>query len=126
MCKVKFVEVSQIIEDNTAVGMKYVDNWMVISGFVSVEEAFCKFKDVVNTIVTDNQSVILCRDDVKRFSKSISSTLRENGSESPGSKLIFKAFKDFLYNNYEVKRIIMNPRTLEYYPLNKAFIINKV
>lgn len=126
MCKVKFVEVSQIMENDAAIGMKYLDNWMVVSRFKNVDEAFYNFKIVVNTIVTDNQSIILCRDDVKRFAKSISNTIRENGQESPGSKIIFKAFKDFLYSNYEVKRIIMNPRTLEYYPLNKAFIINKL
>lgn len=126
MCKVKFVEVSQIMEDGVAVGMQYYDNWMVISGFNSVEDAFNSFKNIVNQIVTDKQSIILCRDDVKRFAKSISCELREIGIESPGSKLIFREFKDFLYNNYEVKRIIMNPRTLEYYPLNKAFIINKL
>lgn len=126
MCKVKFVEVSQIMEDDVAIGMQYVDNWMVISGFIGIDAAFNSFKDIVNQIVTEKQSIILCRDDVKRFAKAISCTLRENGIESPGSKIIFRSFKDFLYNNYEVKRIIMNPRTLEYYPLNKAFIINKL
>ena len=63
---------------------------------------------------------------MKRFAKSISSTLKENNQPSIGSKAIFKELKDFLYCNYEVKRIILNPRTLEYYPLNKAFIINKL
>ena len=126
MCKVNFVKVSQIIEDDVAVGMQYLDSWMVVSGFDSVNDAFNKFKTLINSVVTDKQSIILCRDDVKRFAKSISSTLKENNQPSIGSKAIFKELKDFLYCNYEVKRIILNPRTLEYYPLNKAFIINKL
>lgn len=122
MCKIKFVEVSQIMQDNKAVGMQYVDNWMVISNYSNIDEAFFNFKTVINTIVTDKQSIILCRDDVKRFCKSIQQNLGDCG----GSKTVFGKLKEFLYDNYEVKRIILNPRTLEYYPQNKAFIINKL
>ena len=69
MCKVNFVKVSQIIEDDVAVGMQYLDSWMVVSGFDSVSDAFNKFKTLINSVVTDKQSIILCRDDVKRFAK---------------------------------------------------------
>ena len=90
MCKVNFVKVSQIIEDDVAVGMQYLDSWMVVSGFDSVSDAFNKFKTLINSVVTDKQSIILCRDDVKRFAKSISSTLKENNQPSIGSKAILK------------------------------------
>lgn len=122
MCKIKFVEVSQIMEDGRAVGMQYLDNWMVVSNYKDIDEAFYNFKCVINTIVTDNQSIILCRDDVKRFCKAI----QTNVGDYESKKSIFGRLKEFLYNNYEVKRIILNPRTLEYYPQNKAFIINKL
>jgi hypothetical protein len=122
MCKIKFVEVSQIMENGRAVGMQYLDNWMVVSNYKDIDEAFYNFKCVVNTIVTDKQSIILCRDDVKRFCKAIQSNVGNCGS----SKTIFGRLKEFLHDNYEVKRIILNPRTLEYYPQNKAFIINKL
>ena len=71
MCKIKFVEVSQIMEDGVPVGMKYLDNWMVVTGFKSVDEAFYNFKGIIDTVVTDTQSIILCREDAKRFAKSI-------------------------------------------------------
>lgn len=122
MCKINFVEVSQIMEGEKAIGMQYLDKWMVVSGFSSVEEAFENFKALINTVITDKQSIILCRDDAKRFCKSITSNVDDCGK----SKVIFSDLKEFLRQNYEVKRIIMNPRTLEYYPLNKAFIINKL
>lgn len=122
MCKIKFVEVSQIMENGRAVGMQYLDNWMVVSNYKDIDEAFYNFKCVINTIVTDNQSIILCRDDVKRFCKAI----QTNVGDYESKKSIFGRLKEFLYNNYEVKRIILNPRTLEYYPQNKAFIINKL
>lgn len=122
MCKIKFVEVSQIMEDGRAVGMQYRDNWMVVTNYKDVDEAFLNFKYVINTVVTDNQSIILCRDDVKRFCKAIQTNVGDCGSK----KTIFGKLKEFLHDNYEVKRIIMNPRTLEYYPQNKAFIINKL
>jgi hypothetical protein len=122
MCKIKFVEVSQIMENGRAVGMQYRDNWMVVSNYKNIDEAFYNFKCVINTVVTDNQSIILCRDDVKRFCKAIQTNIGDCGSK----KTIFGSLKEFLYNNYEVKRIILNPRTLEYYPQNKAFIVNKL
>ena len=122
MCKVNFIEVSQIMEGDRAVGMQYLDKWMVVSGFTTVEQAFENFKSVINTVVTDKQSIILCRDDVKRFCKTISLSL----DNCISSKAIFSDLKYFLKGNYEVKRIILNPRTLEYYPQNKAFIINKL
>lgn len=127
MCKIKFVEVSQIFnEEGQAVGMRYLDSWMVISGFNSVNDAFEKFKHAMNVVVTDRQSIILCREDAKRFSKSIANTLKDVDPECADSKIIFKQLKNFIHSNYEAKRIIMNPRTLEYYPLNKPFIINKL
>ena len=127
MCKVKFVKVQQIfdIESGVAVGMEYRDSWMVLENFKSVEDAFERFKIVVDCEITKKQSIILCRDDVKRFAKAIAAEVLENSSKAD-SKSIFRYFKEFLYDNYEVKRIILNPRTLEYYPMNKAFIINKL
>ena len=127
MCKVKFVKVQQIfdIEKGIAVGMEYRDSWMILENFNSVEDAFDRFKIVVDLEITKDQSIILCRDDVKRFAKAIAQEVLEQSSKAD-SKLIFRYFKEFLHNNYEVKRIILNPRTLEYYPMNKAFIINKL
>jgi hypothetical protein len=122
MCKVKFVEVSQVFKAGKAVGMQYLDNQVDIDGFTSIEEAFNMFKSFANSYITDNQSVILCRDDVKHFCKSVNKTVGNSGS----CKLLFSDLKDYLYEHFEVKRIILNPRTLEYYPLNKAFIINKL
>lgn len=122
MCKIKFVEVSQIMEDGKPIGMQYLDNWMVVSNYKNIDEAFYNFKCVINTLVTDNQSIILCRDDVKRFCKAI----QTNVGDTESKKSIFGRLKEFLHDNYEVKRIILNPRTLEYYPQNKAFIINKL
>lgn len=122
MCKIKFVEVSQIMENGKAIGMQYLDNWMVVSNYKDVDEAFYNFRCMVNLLITDKRSIILCRDDVKRFCKVIQTNVGNCGS----SKTIFGRLKEFLHDNYEVKRIILNPRTLEYYPQNKAFIINKL
>ena len=119
MCKIKYVTVSQIFnEDGKQIGMKYIDSCMKITNFETIDQAFDIFSNEINKVVTDTQSIILCRDDAKQFAKSVSKITKENVT-------VFKNLKDFLYNNYEVKRIILNPRTLEYYPMNKAFIINK-
>jgi hypothetical protein len=120
MCKIKFVEVSQIMDKGKAVGMQYKDNWMGVWEFSSKDEAFSLFKETVDSVITDNQSILLCREDVKRFASSIANKI--NGD----STCVFKMFKDYLRQNYIVKKIIMNPRTLEYYPHNKVFIIHKL
>jgi hypothetical protein len=122
MCKINFVEVSQIIEDERPVGMQYRDNWMVVTNFKSKDEAFYNFKIIINSLITTKQSIILCRDDVRKFSSSIAKSL----GDGVCSRTIFSELKDFLKQNYDVKRIKLNPRTLEYRSINKSFIIHKL
>lgn len=124
MCKVNFVKISEIFDDQgDSIGKQYIDSWMVISNYHSVEEAFNSFRNAVNDVVTDDQSIIMCRDDVRKFASAIANS--KANTERVSSTEIFSMLKSFLKDCYDVKRIKLNPRTLEYRGLNKSFLIHK-
>ena len=97
-------------ENDNVIGTKYIDDTISVA---SVNE----FLDKIDDYIRDNQSIILYRQDIKNFANKI-----EDYHEVSN---IFKYIKCKLRLNYTVFKLRHNPRTLEFYGINTAFIIHK-
>jgi len=66
--------------------------------------------------ITDTQSILINRTDLKDFLYSLSSkTYKED----------FQDIKRYLRSNYQVHKLYFNPRTFEFFPRNKCFLIHQ-
>lgn len=67
--------------------------------------------------ITETQSILINRTDLKDFLYSINPN---NYKED------FQIIKRFLRSNYQVHKLYFNPRTFEFFPRNKCFLIHKL
>lgn len=72
--------------------------------------------DQIDDIITDTQSILVNRTDLKDFLYSLNSeTYKED----------FQNIKRYLRSNYQVHKLYFNPRTFEFFPRNKCFLIHQ-
>lgn len=82
-----------------------------------------KYKDVeitnlnqIGEYITSTQSILINRTDLKDFLYSLSpETYKED----------FQVMKRYLRSNYQVHKMYFNPRTFEFFPRNKCFLIHQ-
>lgn len=82
-----------------------------------------KYKDVeitslnqIDDYITENQSILINRTDLKDFLYSLSPTTYKED---------FQVMKRYLRSNYQVHKMYFNPRTFEFFPRNKCFLIHQ-
>lgn len=72
-------------------------------------------EEIYNSI-TDTQSILINRTDLKDFLYSLSPTTYKDD---------FQNIKRYLRSNYQVHKLYFNPRTFEFFPRNKCFLIHQ-
>lgn len=97
-------------EGGNEIGKQYID------GIIDANDTY-DFKSKVKQLVTDKQSIILYRQDVKQFAKRIECDMNTCN--------VFKSIKNTLRSEFTVFKLRHNPRTLEFYGKDTAFIIHK-
>ena len=111
MYKIPVITITNVYDEDKVIGTQYLDDE------IEVENVF-DFINTVTELVTDESSIILYRQDIKRFALRIENDFEETG--------VFKQIKCNLRQNYTVFKLRHNPRTLEFYGINTAFIIHKL
>lgn len=111
MYKVPMIVISPIYDENrTEIGKQYLDRTIRVN---DLSEFYSAIRDTVKSY----QSIILYRQDVNRFAYQL-----ETDNDLYG---IFKKIKCHLRSKYTVFKLRHNPRTLEFYGINTAFIIHQ-
>ena len=114
MYKVPVITVEPVRDlDSSIIGTAYLDNWLE---FTDVMNPIDGFMSTVESLIGKYQSIILYRQDVKRFADSIN---------PDSSKSVFKEIKCRLRADYTVLKLRHNPRTLQYNGLESAFIVHR-
>ena len=110
--KVPMIVVTSIYNaDNVEIGKQYLDSELTVT-------SLSDFFDQIHAHVLPTTSVILYRQDVKQFAKRL-----EIDNDMAN---VFKCIKYKLRAEYQVFKLRHNPRTLEFYGINTAFIIHQV
>lgn len=112
MYKVPMIVISPIYDENrNEIGKQYLDSVVAVD---NLNDFYCAIRNTVKSY----QSIILYRQDVKRFAYQI-----EEDNEMSG---VFKHIKCHLRSKFTVFKLRHDPRTLEFYGTNTAFIIHQV
>lgn len=111
MYKIPAIIISNVYDEGKVIGTQYIDSIIHADNYES-------FVDAVDDLITDTQSIILYRQDIKRFGLRVERDTEETS--------VFKQIKCYLRQNYTVFKLRHNPRTLEFYGVNTAFIIHKL
>jgi len=101
----------------TEVSMFYQDSSISITGSKRTEKIDMLF-DELDKLITENSSVLLYKEDVKRLADQLS-------GKSVTSKEVFQMIKQRIRSKYEVLKLNFDPRTLQFNGLKTAFIIHK-
>ena len=96
---------------------EYVDNLVEIQHFDDYENNVNELIATLNEYITDQQSIILHRNDVLRFVDSIADL------QPIANKELFQKIRRKLRLEFDVCRIRFNPRTLALQ--DKSFVIHK-
>lgn len=99
-------------------GIQYTDNQFILEADKRSEKINELFAQLENH-VSDNSSVLLYKEDVKRLADQLS-------GKSKSSKEIFDAIKQRLRANYHVLKLSFDPRTLQFNGVKTAFIVHKL
>jgi hypothetical protein len=110
--KIPMIVISPVYDENRVeIGKQYLDRTVQVS---DLNDFYTAIRDTVKSY----QSIILYRQDVKRFAYQI-----EVDNDVAG---VFKHIKSHLRTQYIVFKLRHDPRTLEFYGTNTAFIIHQV
>lgn len=107
----------ELSENGTSSGIKYQDSFFPLLGEKRSEKINNLFELIFEN-VTDTSSILLYKEDVKRLSDQLS-------GKSKSSKDIFQEIKQRIRADYQVLKLTLDPRTLQFNGIKTAFIIHK-
>lgn len=107
----------ELSENGTSSGIKYQDSFFPLLGEKRSEKINNLF-ELISENVTDTSSILLYKEDVKRLSDQLS-------GKSKSSKDIFQEIKQRIRADYQVLKLTLDPRTLQFNGIKTAFIIHK-
>lgn len=105
-------------EDGESSGIKYQDSVFPLLGEKRSEKINNLF-ELISENVTDQSSILLYKEDVKRLADQLS-------GKSKSSKDIFQEIKQRIRAEYHVLKLTLDPRTLQFNGIKTAFIIHKL
>lgn len=112
--KLYFVRTVHLVEPN---GVGYVDDYAIVPHYENIDENVDEFINILNNYITDNQSIILRREDLVRF---VDTFVDESGYSK---KRLLNKLRVKLRQEFDVCRIRFNPRTLALQ--DRSYIIHK-
>ena len=125
MYKVPYIRICPIFDiEQKNVGIQYKDYSFVFDEVHAIDN----FLDNIDNIIDEKTSIILYRQDVKKFANLLAKQECEDKIQNffnSRGKEIFKEIKDYLRTNYTVLKLRYDPRTQQYCGPKTAFIIHK-
>jgi hypothetical protein len=98
-------------------GMHFIDTSITLDGEKRADKK-AQFYAYVESVVTDESSILLYKEDVKRMADQLS-------GKSCSSKDIFSEIKQHIRGNFTVLKLSFDPRSLQFNGYKTPFIIHK-
>jgi hypothetical protein len=116
LLKLPVVNVVPTLNDDNITGIVYSDDEYHIEGPKRCDKIDHLFSQISES-VSDKSSILLYKEDVKRFADQLA-------SKSHPSKEIFREIKARIRAEYTVLKLSFDPRTLQFNGIKTAFIIH--